>query len=67
MDYIQVGYPGTVWTEITIGSNVFMHLVTSTGVHYLAADTSSGKAFDMEVRGVALEDVLPMLESIVIH
>ena len=36
-------------------------------VCYLVAETSTGKAFDIEVRGVPLEDVLPMLESIVIH
>ena len=68
MDQIISGYPGTVWTEMTIGSNVFQYLVTATGnVHYLAANTSSGKPFYIEVRGVPLEDVLPMLESIVIH
>jgi hypothetical protein len=68
MDQIISGYPGTVWTEMTIGSNVFQYLVTTTGnVHYLAANTSSGKPFYIEVRGVPLEDVLPMLESIVIH
>jgi hypothetical protein len=68
MDQIQGGYPGTVWKEMTIGSNVFQYLVTTTGsVHYLAANTSSGKPFYIEVRGVAMEEVLPMLESIVIH
>ena len=66
--YISVGYPGTTWTEMTIGSNTFQYMKTLTGtVCYLVAETSTGKAFDIEVRGVAMEDVLPMLESIVIH
>ena len=66
--YISVGYPGTTWTEMTIGSNTFQYMKTLTGsVFYLVAETSTGKAFDIEVRGVPLEDVLPMLESIVIH
>ena len=51
-----------------IGSNTFQYMKTTTGsVFYLVAETSTGKAFDIEVRGVAMEDVLPMLESIVIH
>ena len=68
IEYISVGYPGTTWTEMTIGSNTFQYMKTLTGtVCYLVAETSTGKAFDIEVRGVAMEDVLPMLESIVIH
>ncbi len=68
MDQIISGYPGTAWAKMTIGNNLFQYLKTATGsVHYFAANTSSGKPFYMEVRGVALEDVMPMLESIVIH
>ena len=34
---------------------------------YLVAETSTGKAFVVEVRGVYPEDVMTMLESIEIH
>ena len=66
MEHISSGYPDATWTEITIGSNTFKYLDCGS-VCYLAAETSTGKPFQMEVRNVPLEDVMPMLESIVIH
>jgi hypothetical protein len=31
IEYISVGYPGTTWTEMTIGSNTFQYMKTLTG------------------------------------
>ena len=69
MEYVQVAIPNAEYEQITIGENTYQMLFSDAygPQTYLVAETSTGKAFTVEVRSIPLEDVMTMLESIRIY
>ena len=69
MEYTQLALPDSQYEEVTIGNNTYQKLYDDewTPLMYLIGETSTGKSFYVEVRGVYPEDVMTMLESIEIH
>ena len=69
MEYTQLSLASSVYEEVTIGGNDYQMLADDEWppVSYLVAETSTAKAFVVEVRNLELEDVMTMLESIEIH
>lgn len=69
LEYTQLALADCEYEEVTIGGNTYQKLYDDewSPLMYLVAETSTGKAFTVEVRGVYPEDVMTMLESIQIH
>ena len=69
LEYTQLSLADCEYEEVTIGGNTYQKLYDDEWMPlmYLVAETSTGKAFVVEVRGVYPEDVMTMLESIQIH
>lgn len=69
LEYTQLSLADCEYEEVTIGGNTYQKLYDDEWMPlmYLVAETSTGKAFVVEVRGVYPEDVMTMLESIEIH
>lgn len=69
MKYTQTALPDIEYEEITIGDNTYYMLFDEDWPPqtFLVAETSTGYAFTVEVRGILPEEVMEMLESIVIH
>lgn len=69
MEYTHLAMASAEYEEITIGDNIYQMLYSDKyGPHaYLVGETSTGKAYVVEVRGVPMEDVMTMLESIRVH
>lgn len=66
----QLALSSSEYEEITIGNNTYEMLYSdSYGQHlmYLIAETSTGKAFCIEVRGASPDEAMPILETIEIH
>lgn len=69
LEYTQLSLADCTYEEVTIGGNTYQKLYDDEWMPlmYLVAETSTGKAFVVEVRGIYPEDVMTMLESIQIH
>jgi len=69
MEYTHLALASAEYEEVTFGENTYQMLYSDTygPQTYLVAETSTGKAFTVEVRSIPLEDVMTMLESIQIH
>lgn len=69
LEYTQLSMASAEYQEVTFGENTYQMLYSDTygPQAYLVAETSTGKAFVVEVRSIPLEDVMTMLESIQIH
>lgn len=69
LEYTQLALADCEYEEVTIGGNTYQKLYDDewSPLMYLVAETSTGMAFTVEVRGVYPEDVMTMLESIQIH
>ena len=69
LEYTQLSMASAEYEEVTFGENTYQMLYSDTygPQAYLVAETSTGKAFVIEVRSVPMEEVMTMLESIVIH
>lgn len=69
LEYTQLALADCEYEEVTIGGNTYQKLYDDEWMPlmYLVAETSTGYAFTVEVRGVYPEDVMTMLESIEIH
>lgn len=67
-DIAQLTLKDAVYEEITIGAVTYQMLQNEDGtLTELLAETSTGKAFQIEVRNVTLDDAMTVLESIVVH
>jgi len=69
MEYTQLAMADTPYEEVTIGENTYQMLFDDEWgpQMYLVGETSTGKAFTVEVRNIDPEEVMTMLESIQIH
>lgn len=69
LEYTHLALASAEYEEVTIGENTYQMLFDDTWgpQAYLVAETSTGKAFVVEVRNLYPEDVMTMLESIRIH
>ncbi len=68
LEYTHYAMASAEYEEVTFGENTYQMLYSDTygPQAYLVAETSTGKAFTVEVRSFELEEVMTMLESIVI-
>lgn len=69
LEYTHYAMASAEYEEVTFGSNTYQMLYSDTygPQAYLVAETSTGKAFTIEIRSIPLDEVMAMLESIVIH
>lgn len=69
LEYTHLAMASAEYEEITIGDNTYQMLYDDEWgpQTYLVAETSTGKAFTVEVRNLEQEVVMEMLESIQIH
>lgn len=63
MDYILTGYKGNEFKEEKIGKNTYQVLEMD-GLSYLVAESSTGKAIEIEVRNCTLDDANDLLETV---
>ncbi len=69
LEYTHLALASAEYEEVTIGENTYQMLFDDTygPQAYMVAETSTGKAFVVEVRNLYPEDVMTMLESIEVH
>ncbi len=69
LEYTHLALASAEYEEVTFGENTYQMLYSDdySPQTYLVAETSTGKAFTVEVRNLEQEVVMEMLESIVIH
>lgn len=69
LEYTHLALASAEYEEVTIGENTYQMLFDDTWgpQAYLVAETSTGKAFVVDVRNMYPEEVMTMLESIQIH
>jgi len=69
LENTQLSLASAEYEEVTLGDNTYQMLAAEDWppVSYLVAETSTGKAFVVEVRNLPLEDVMTMLESMEIY
>ena len=62
-EYILAGYKGHKFEEKTIGDNTYQ-LLEMDDLSYLVAESSTGKAVEIEVRNCTLDDAMELLKTV---